>query len=413
MEKSDYTKNSEIAEPRPILFYALYCIELLLKRAKFHVYFVGAISVLVVLIALLQRNFYTATAEIIPPESSKSTAAASLLGGSQALLSYAGLGDLSRNKYTDLCLSISNSQKFKRDIISKFNLIPYYKFKPRDKIEFVIKHFSRYFSVVENDLGILEISFTDKSPELCSLVVDYSAKLLDSIFLETQKQRAATEQAFVQQKLAETRMKFDSLTKAFVDFQVSRKAYDPELQAERLIDQISKIEAQKFELLSAKQVSSKMEGSFSHAVRRIEATERALKAIMDSLEHGSLQSSPILNNLKVVPEVAIEFKLRKAELTFTAEMISYFNKFSEELRLKASTDYKQTQILTPGYKPQKKSGPPRTAIVLLVFFLGNIVSLFVIVFYESLLSDKNRNGAAWHSILRIRSNLSKLVRFRR
>lgn len=407
-------ENHKDKEPKSLLYYALFCIELVFKKFKFHFFFVLTITLVAVILTLLVDNFYTSTAEIIPPSSPQSSVASSVLGGNQALMSMAGLGELSRNKYADLCLSIANSQSYKRNIIQKFNLTNYYEFKPKNlKIELVIQAFSKDFSVVENDLGMLEVSFSSKSPELCSLVVDYSAKMLDSVFLETQKERAKTEQTFVKHKLAEMRRRVDSLTKEFVIFQISKKAYDPGQQTGQLIDAMYKLEAQKLQILSDKQIGQKIEGDFSPSVKRLEITEKILNSIIDSLKGGSLKSSSIFNNLKESPALNIEFEVKKTELKFTAEMLTYFTKFDEELELKASTDFKQTQILTPGYKPQKKTGPPRTIIVLLTFFLTNLFSVFLIAFHRYLMNEKTNKSTIWDKIMEIKDANKNILRMKK
>lgn len=362
-------------------------------------------SVLVVTFCLLAKDTYVSRAVVIPPAGGGASPLASMLGDMSGMAGLLNL-DLAGNSDINLTLEIAQSDVFKRKLIKKFDLYEHYKFDPElVKIESVIRRLNNHLGISETKQDNIYILFEDEEPPLCSAVVAYSFHFIDSMYLSIKNKQLVKQQKFINNKEIETRNLLSEALDTLIQFENTNKIYLPETQMELLVGNLVDLEKKKRILDDELEYIRKTESIQSEMYKKMRIKRNILKRQLDSLDSGNLDNEKILTSVKNTPGLIKKYKELFMEVKIQQELLKFFVKTNEELKFKASTDYTQLQLLSPGFVPTKKFGPPKTAICVVIFTIALIFSIMLVLILNYFREHRTANTELYQSWLELKPKL--------
>ena len=335
-----------------------------------------AIALLTSVIVLIVPVTYTATAVILTPQSS-SGAAALLgelggLGSSGSLGAIASLGEGGALKTpADTFLGVLGSRTVADELIGRFHLQDVYKKRYLvDTRKSLAKH-----THIELTRGyLIAISVEDHDAQRAVAVangyVDELYRVNEHLALTT----GAQKRLFLEQQLSAERV---ALAKAESDFQdIQRKTGVIELagQADITLRSIAQIRA----TLVAKEVQVEtLRNTATEHSTAVQSLESEIGALREQLNKAESSSTGSEDNYFVpagrIPAAGIEYLQRTRELRYHEALYEMLARQYEAARLEEAKSPPVIQVVDKAIVPDKKSGPPRTLLVM-------IVTLFAAIF---------------------------------
>lgn len=331
---------------------------------------------LAIIAALVIKPWYTAEAVFLAPKPEVSSAEpfAALLGANDASDSY--LGMLTSRTVAD-------------EVVDRLNLVGVYKSKLKTDARVVLARNSK-FTVNKNSL--ISVSVTDSDPLLAAAIAN---AYLESLYrLNGQMVRSASDhrRAFFEEQLATQKA---ALAAAEADLKATQQKTGvvlPTNQAQANLTANAQLQAQ----ISA--VQTRLAGLLSGATEQnpqvVEARSqlRQLETQLANQQSARMQHAGGLATTRQLPELVLEnlemergVKLREA--VYDALVAQY-----EKARLAAADPGPQLQIVDHAIVPERKSGPPRTLIVIGGLILGLVFGVAWLLLKSSL----SRPAEEWH-----------------
>jgi uncharacterized protein involved in exopolysaccharide biosynthesis len=158
-------------------------------------------------ISLIMTNIYTATAKILPPQQSQSTASAALMNQLGGLAGIAG-GSLGLKSPNDLYLAMLKSRTITEKIVNRFDLKTVYDEKTMTD---TIKELEKKSSIVSGKDSVIVIEVDDKNPKRAADIANAYIEELNTLM-----QTLAITEASQRRRFFENQMKpaKDKLTDA-------------------------------------------------------------------------------------------------------------------------------------------------------------------------------------------------------
>ncbi len=321
-----------------------------------------------VIAALVIKPWYIAEAVFLPPKPEVSTAEpfAALLGANDASDSY--LGMLTSRTVAD-------------EVVDRLNLVAVYKAKLKTDARATLAKNSK-FTVNKNSL--ISVAVTDKDPQLAAAIAN---AYLDSLYrLNGQMVRSASDhrRAFFEEQLETQKA---ALAAAEADLKATQQKTGvvlPANQAQANIAGNAQLQAE----ISA--VETRLAGLLSGATEQnpqvVEARSqlRQLEAQLANQQSSSAQRTGGLATTRQLPELVLENLEKEREVKLRETVYNALVAQYEKARLAASDPGPQLQVVDHAIVPERKSGPPRTLIVIGGAFLGFIVGILWLLFGSSL-----------------------------
>jgi uncharacterized protein involved in exopolysaccharide biosynthesis len=299
------------------------------------------------IISLLIPNQYSASVIMFPT----STNAISKALLTQTVTAKQDILEFGEEEQAEQMLQVLHSNEIRQKVIQKFNLLEHYKINPNAKNK-LAKLYSKYddnFSFRRTQYMAVEIRVTDKDPQLAADMANYIANLYDTIKNNLQKQRA--EKAY----------------------QIVKEEYDALLEdimlKKRILDSLSLKGVQNYE----RQTERLYEGLAREIGKGNTPAILAIQRQLDTLaKYGPTYvtiSQEIENNLKKLADL-------KAKLS--------------EAKVDAISFLPQKFVVDYAYKPEKKSFPPRTIIVIVSTFSALFLLLIILLLHDLYKSFKEK-----------------------
>ncbi len=391
--------NSELANS--FIFFVLKFLSICLDNKLLIIIGTTIPSIIAVVYCLFTPNTFLSKAIIIPPNGKGSSPISSVLGdigGMASLLNF----DLGDKAEFDLALEISQSDIYLKNIINHFDLYKHYELeKGKVKIETVIRKLKNNLSIDETDYDNMYVAFEDEDPKMCSTVVAYSYKLLDSLYLNIKNRQIVLKQKFMENKVKVTKTELETALNRLIEFQTQNKIYLPEEQMEKIVLTLVDLEKKKRLLEDEIEFVGKTESKQSEMYKKLKIKRQILMDQLDSLNQGELSNELILTSLKNTPTLIKEYKKIYIDVKLNEELLKFFIKTNEELKFKASTNYEQIQLLSPGFVPQKKFAPPKSAICIVIFTVSLVISIAFAVILNFYKLQKALNSPSYVMMMEV------------
>lgn len=340
------------------------------KHKRFILWFVGLAVILATIVSLLLPKMYTASAKLLPPKENTSIATA-MLGQLGPLMGAAGK-DLGLHNPNDMYVAMLRSRTVSDNLIDRFSLMSVYEKKLR------VDTRKRLDAATEISAGrddVISISVEDRDPrraaDIANGYVDELGRLTKTLavtdagkrrlFFEGEVKTAGNELSAAEDALRSTEEKtgiiqLDSQAKvmlqSYADLQAQVAAKEVQIQAMR-----SFATAENPELVRAREELS------------------ALRTQLSRFERGQTSNSPAGVNLEKVPEAGLEYVRKLREVKYRETLLELLTKQYEIARIDEAKDAAIVQVLDRAISPEKRSWPPRTALVLASTLLALLIAV--------------------------------------
>ncbi len=362
--------ENELKQSKPNFSDYLY---ILFKWKKFIIVNLFLVGLIATLIAFLIPNQYKATATImIPPQDQLGLGGlTSLLGGKSSIVSAGSRLFGMTNTSEDILLGIINSRTALTTVINKYKLAEYYEIDDGN-IDKVIKAFRSDISAEPNEYGMISFSIINKDPKKSAEIANYLVKLVDSINIELNVQRAKNIRFFIEkrylQNVAELKRAEDSL------YQFQKKygivAVPEQLEvtvkaAAEIESELTKKELQSFFILQGY-------GENSPQYQGIQAEISLLKKKVQELKNSPnlSASSNILFAFKDMPNIALQYLRTYREVEIQQSILEIVMPMYEQAKVEEQKSIPTIMIIDEAVAPEIKYSPKRTFIISAFLFLG-------------------------------------------
>jgi tyrosine-protein kinase Etk/Wzc len=358
---------------------------IVLKRGRRKVFLITAVTVILgIIIALLLRNTYKASALIMPPVQPQSVQSA-FLGqlGSLGALAGSGASSLLKNP-GDMYVSILRSRSIADGVIEREKLASVYKTKTavdtRHKLDSNTK-------VEAGKDSLIKIDVTDHDANRAAAIV---GAYLDELYKLNSKlavTEAGQRRIFYDEQIAAEKKALAIAESDFVATQKKTGIIVLSGQTEAIIRSVTQLRAQ----IAAREVQLGTLTSYATAenpaVELLQKELAGLRAQLDKLEQTQGKTATpgdIQIPTGVVPELGLEYVRSLREVKFHETLYELLLKQDEIARLDEGKSAQVIQVVDRPVPPDKKSGPLRPLIIIGALLLGLLTGCGYVLLMESL-----------------------------
>jgi uncharacterized protein involved in exopolysaccharide biosynthesis len=342
--------------------------------------------------AWLVPPLYTSTTRLMPPDDQSGAAIAAAAASTAAAHGMGGFGDLASSllglkNSSDVFVGILDSHTVQDHIIEKFNLKHVYGFRymadTRNKLA------SRVNIAIDRKDQMIAISVTDRSPQRAADMARAYVDELNHLVSELSTSSARRERLFLESRLKQVNGDLEAAEKEFSQFASKNTAIDIKEQGRAQLETAASLQGQ---LMVARSELEGLRQTYVDSHIRI----RTLKARVAELEAQLQQFGGKDQGKTVGPETgaaALYPSIRKLPLLGVTYADLYrrsrvqetvYEVLTQEYELAKVQEAREIpviKVLDPAEIPEKRSYPPRLAVVgiftMSSTFLISIVFLFV------------------------------------
>src|SRR5712691_772303 len=353
---------------------------ILAKRKWFIFKSVVCAAVLSAGISLLLPKTYTASAKIMPPQQNQSMGAMAALSQLGPLAALAG-GGLGLRTPSDLYVAMLRSRTVADNLIDRYSLMNVYRKTLREDARLQL---TGHTEMLAGKDGVISIFVDDRDPrraaDLANGYVDELEKLTKTLAVtEASKRRLFFER--------EVKMASDDLANAEVALKQTQEKTGLILldsQSRAMIESLTSLRAR----VAAEEVLVQQMRTFAAPENpQLIREEKALEALRDQLnrlEGGQgkrlFADVPIQN----VPSAGLEYVRKYRDVKYREALFELLAKQYEAAKIDEARDSLIVQQLDKAIVPERKSWPPRTALVLASTLLALIVAIVAVFFLEAM-----------------------------
>ncbi len=376
-------------------------IEILKKYRKF-LFLITSISTIgTLLISFAIPYRYEADALLLPPETS------SMSGGLSSLLKASPLGSLElpgmgKSSASENYLVILKSKTLSSRIIDSLGLMKYPLFEKATKQEAVMM-LSDLFTVTISKSGSITVAFElstgvyfstaedkKKTAELATKIVNLSLQILDKLNREKSTSSARRTRLFIDKMIAENKDSLELLQVKFQGFREKNKAFSLEDQLNAIVtsavDIGSALAASEVELKLALLEYSPEAPNVALLRKKVETLKTQYKNVQENGIVGSDNFSIPLNQIPEISRVFVGLT-RDIKILETINAFLITQRFQEYIQ--ETKDITTIQVLDYAEPVYLKVAPKRPAMMAVALVASFIMSLFGLLFYETVRKPAN------------------------
>jgi uncharacterized protein involved in exopolysaccharide biosynthesis len=368
--------------------------------------------VLSVLLALLLRPTFTATAIILPPQQQSSATSLMNQLGSIAALSMVGGSSLNLKTPADMYVGILESRTIADGIVERFQLQRVYGRKTVQDARVNLKNQTKFETGRD---GLIHISVSDRDPKRAS---DIANAYVSSLY-EKNSNMVLTEAA---QRKAFFDVQLDGERKALATAENDLRATEQRTgiiqlngQAETIIRMIAQLRAEiasrEVQLQSMSTFATDQNPDMSRLQEEI-ATMRGQVAKLENDEKHEMGPGNVVVPAGRVPEDSLEYARNLREVKYHETLFDLLARQDEAARIDEAHSAPIIQVIDHAVPPEKKSGPYRTLIVIAATLSGFLFSTTYVLFVYGFRRMRNMPTsrqkmddlcAQWRSPFRVRT----------
>jgi tyrosine-protein kinase Etk/Wzc len=315
------------------------------------------------ILSFILKPTYTATAAIIPPQQSTSTAA--LMGQVGALAGGASLsgGVLGLKSPADMYVGILESRTIADNVIAACNLRQRYKTRTLVDAEAVLEAHTTFESGKDN---LIHLSVKDSDPKIASKIANSYLDQLYDVNSKLAIGEAAQRNNFYDLRLAEEKHALSDAEEALRSTQQKTGLIQFSGQAASIISAIAQARAQVASREVELQSAEAYEAEDNPDVVRLQREIAALKSHVMELEKNQQSMQP--GQLQIpggqLPEAALLYERQARELKYHETLFDLLTKQSEAAKLDEAKSAPILQVVDHAIPPDRKSGPSRKLLAL-------------------------------------------------
>jgi uncharacterized protein involved in exopolysaccharide biosynthesis len=350
------------------------------------------------IVALLLPVHYEGVVKIVPGESSSSGGMTGLLGKLMGGASSSGgmgmgldaAGLLGMKTPGAFYVEVLKSRSLQDRMIDRFDLKHHYwKFSQWYTHDyFTTRKQLKSFTDIEEDKksGVITVSVTDYKPEMAAQIANAYVEELNKAAADLNTGDAHRERVFLEGRLTEAKQDLDQASLALSQYSSKNTLMDPQTQGRAMVDAAAKVQgeivATEAELKGLQQIYS----DDNTRVRTLKARLGVLQGQMKSMQGKGAAASqasesasgsfPSMSELPVLGYTYYDL-YRQAKIRET--VYEFLTQQYELAKVQEAKELPTVRVMDPAVKPERKSAPKRTMIVLLsVFGAWVLTALFVL-----------------------------------
>jgi capsule polysaccharide export protein KpsE/RkpR len=333
-------------------------------------------------IAFALPKEYTASATIMPPDQSNSSAMmlAAIAGKASGLSALSGLasGLIGLRSSTDVFVGLLQSGSVTGGIIERFHLRAVYHSRYNEQ---AAKMLGRHTKIsADKKSGLITIAVRDTDPTRARDIVQAYLDQLNQLVNRTGTSQAHQERMFIEHRLDSVGQNLTQAQVALSEFSSQNGTIDIKEQTRALVDAGARVEAELFVEKSGLQSVRQIYGDNNIRVRqseaRIASLEQSLSRVAAGRGDGSNNENSAENALspplRALPKLAVPYadlyrRVRTQEAVFQLLTEQY-----EMARIGEARELPVVNVIDPPGIPERKSWPPR-------FWLSLALTAFCVV----------------------------------
>jgi tyrosine-protein kinase Etk/Wzc len=338
------------------------------------------------IVSLLLPNIYTATAKVLPPQQSQSSAAMLLgqLGGLAGLVGGSAVGIKNPN---DLYVGMLKSRTVADNIIGRFDFQKVY---DEDTMVETRKEFARNSAITAGKDGLITIAFDDENPERAAAAANAYVDELDKLTQSIAVTEAAQRRLFFERQLQQAKKDLGDAEVALKLTQEKTGLIMLDSQGRAIIEAVATLRGQ----IAAKEVELQAMRTFATEKNseyvRTRQQLAALQSELTKLERAQISGGgDVLLPTGKVPEAGLEYLRKLRDVKYSETVFELLAKQFEIAKLDEVRDAGLVQVLDRAITPDKKSKPHRALIVL----FATLVAAVVGVVWAMLREERERTNA--------------------
>lgn len=332
------------------------------------------------LIAFLLPKTYESRTLLMPPDSSSST-----LGMLAALGSRVGMGsgalslgaDLLGLKSTGaLFVSLLDSDSVKDDLINRFDLRKVYWTSTYRSAR---KKLQRRTSVEEDKKsGVISITVEDRDPKRAAAMAQAYVDELNRLVASLNTGAAHRERVFLEERLKVVKADLDESSKAFSEFASKNTAIDIKEQGKAMVEAAATLQGQ---AIAAESELRGLEQIYTPENVRVRAVQARLSELKRQLAKlgGPSSLDPTVNansgdamypSIRQLPLLGVGWADLYRRVKIDETVYEVLTQQYELARVEEAKEVPSVKVIDEAKPPEKRSGPPRTLIVLAGAVMG-------------------------------------------
>jgi tyrosine-protein kinase Etk/Wzc len=339
--------------------YVLEPLIVVVKRKSLIMTLVVGVAVLTAIVSLLLPKYYTANTKILPPQENTSIASA-MLGQLGPLIGAAAGRDLGIRNPNEMYVAMLRSRTVSDNLIDRFSLMTVYREKLRVEAK---KRLDTATEIMAGRDNVISISVEDRDPrraaDMANAYVDELSKLTKTLAVTD----AAKRRLFFEREVKAASDELARVEDALKRTEESTGIIQLDGQAKVMLQAFADLRAQ----MTAKEVQVQAMKSFATPENpdlvRAEQELAALRTQVARFETGRGGASTADIALAKVPGAGLEYARKFRDVKYRETLLELLTKQYEIARIDESKDAAIVQVLDKAVPPERRSWPPRTALV--------------------------------------------------
>jgi uncharacterized protein involved in exopolysaccharide biosynthesis len=328
--------------------------------------------------ALLERNVYTSTTTLMPPDtSSQFYDIMSMVSPSNNAANMASEA-LGLNTPGDLFISILDSRNVQDGLIARFDLVRYYKVRLPDDARKALDGSTKIDQ--DRKSGVISISVTDQNPVLATKLAQGYVEELNRVVTNDSTSSARRERVFLEERVKDVKQDLDESAKALSQFSTKTKAIDVSSQAKSMVDAEAKLEGELIEGRSSLAALQQTYAENSNIVKAAEARNAELQREINATggtphNDGSAPAGggSVYPTVGELPALGLTYYDLERKVTVDQALWEELTKQYEAAKVEEARQIPNVSVLDAAEVPRRKSAPHRS----LMMVVGTLLSFFL------------------------------------
>lgn len=374
-------------------------LSLIAANKKFILGVTFAASVVAAGGSMLLPNIYTATAQILPPQTQSSTSA--LLGQLSALSGAVGQS-LGVKNPNDTYVAMLNSRSVADNLIGRFQLMKVYDRKFQSDTR---KDLAKATSIYSGKDGIISVQVDDEEPKRAAALANGYIEELQKLTQTLAVTEASQRRLFFEKQLANAKQSLADAEVALKSVQEKTGLIQLTGQTEGIIRSAAEIKAQ----IATKEVMLGSMRTFATASNpdyiRIQQELVGLRAQLKKVEQGlNAGGGDISVPTSKVPEVGLDYVRKVRDVKYYETIFELLAKQFELAKIDEAKQSSLIQVLDTAIEPDRKTRPARGLIVIITAVATMILAI-VFVFARAFLSSLGADEGEKARLEKLKSSL--------
>jgi uncharacterized protein involved in exopolysaccharide biosynthesis len=385
MAPSSGTDDTDVVD-QPIPPSTTGLLDLLIVTAKHKTLVIGipaVASVIAVILCLLMPNIFTATAKMLPPQQSPSSAAG-LLGQLSALTGAAGgggvAGGLGMKSPHEIYVGMLRSRSVADNLIQRFDLKKVY--GQETFVDTRIALASATLVLIDKE-GLLVLEVSDKDPKLAADLANGYVQELYKLTQTLAVTEASHRRLFFEKQLKQTKEALAVAEMAFRQSAETTGIIKLDDQGKAIIESIARLRA----MIAAKEVELATMRTFATdrnpGLLMVQQEIAGLRVQLGKLERDETRAGDILVPSRRIPEVGLEYARRFRDVKYHETMFELLAKQFELAKIDEAKDSSTIQVIDDAVVPEKKSRPHKRLIVLVTGVVSLLLAILLAFVLEA------------------------------